>query len=284
MRATRNRERGVESLSTAYPQAARVACSVKSGARDVALCQRSRLCCVFVSSGHLDTRPNPTALERPIHRGEHRAWFCRYRRQRSRYSTGGKTLDGPAALRHRCGRPVRRRPGGLQPPYRQFLRRPGSGFADCRFFGIDELRVGIVHLQASASMDWFATARVRAGFATDAMLVYVTGGLAFGNVDYDATYKTGNAIGAPEQQRYPRGLGARRRRRIRAAVKLVVEVRISVSQLRRPGRRGRIPSSTTTVRHQRHGQDGCNRFRYRLSHLAHRPELPLPAHSRDTSR
>ncbi len=45
---------------------------------------------------------------------------------------------------------------------------------------------------ASASLDWFATARARTGFATNAMLVYVTGGVAFGGMDYDATIKTGN--------------------------------------------------------------------------------------------
>ncbi len=43
---------------------------------------------------------------------------------------------------------------------------------------------------ASASTGWFATARVRAGFASDAMLIFVTGGLAFGKVAYDATYRT----------------------------------------------------------------------------------------------
>ena len=45
---------------------------------------------------------------------------------------------------------------------------------------------------ASASVDWFATARVRGGFASNLMLVYGTAGLAFANVDYDATFKTGN--------------------------------------------------------------------------------------------
>jgi outer membrane immunogenic protein len=44
---------------------------------------------------------------------------------------------------------------------------------------------------ASASVDWFATARVRAGYASNRMLIYGTGGLAFGNVDLDATFKTG---------------------------------------------------------------------------------------------
>lgn len=43
---------------------------------------------------------------------------------------------------------------------------------------------------ASASVDWFGTARARLGYATDAMLLYVTGGLAFGNVDYGATFKS----------------------------------------------------------------------------------------------
>ncbi len=45
---------------------------------------------------------------------------------------------------------------------------------------------------ASASVDWFGTARVRGGYATNTMLVYATAGIAFGNVDYDATFKTGN--------------------------------------------------------------------------------------------
>jgi outer membrane immunogenic protein len=43
---------------------------------------------------------------------------------------------------------------------------------------------------ASASTDWFGTARVRGGYATNAMLVYATGGLAFGGVQYDASFKT----------------------------------------------------------------------------------------------
>jgi outer membrane immunogenic protein len=46
--------------------------------------------------------------------------------------------------------------------------------------------------EASASVDWFATARVRGGFASDRMLVYATGGLALAGVDYDATFKAGN--------------------------------------------------------------------------------------------
>jgi outer membrane immunogenic protein len=53
---------------------------------------------------------------------------------------------------------------------------------------------GSFAFNASASLDWFATARVRAGLATHTMLAYVTGGLAFGGVDYDATIKSGSTI------------------------------------------------------------------------------------------
>jgi outer membrane immunogenic protein len=56
---------------------------------------------------------------------------------------------------------------------------------------------------ASASVDWLATARVRGGYASDRMLVYLTGGLALGGLDYDATFKTGNTsvnLGGSETQ------------------------------------------------------------------------------------
>lgn len=49
-------------------------------------------------------------------------------------------------------------------------------------------------LTSSASVDWFGTARVRGGYATDTMLVYATGGIAFGHVDFDATYNNGGAL------------------------------------------------------------------------------------------
>jgi outer membrane immunogenic protein len=45
-------------------------------------------------------------------------------------------------------------------------------------------------LTASASIDWFGTARVRSGYATDALLVYATAGVAFGGIQYDASFKT----------------------------------------------------------------------------------------------
>ncbi len=61
------------------------------------------------------------------------------------------------------------------------------------FSGSTKVSSGPLTYTASASLDWFATARVRAGyFATNAMLVYVTGGVAFGGMDYDATIKTGS--------------------------------------------------------------------------------------------
>lgn len=41
---------------------------------------------------------------------------------------------------------------------------------------------------ASANTDWFSTVRTRLGIATDDMLIYVTGGVAIGNLDYNATY------------------------------------------------------------------------------------------------
>jgi outer membrane immunogenic protein len=42
---------------------------------------------------------------------------------------------------------------------------------------------------ASASVDWFGTVRGRLGYACDRTLFYVTGGLAYGHVDYSATYE-----------------------------------------------------------------------------------------------
>jgi len=45
--------------------------------------------------------------------------------------------------------------------------------------------ISAFNYSASASMDWFTTVRGRLGIATDDMLIYVTGGVAVGNVDYD---------------------------------------------------------------------------------------------------
>lgn len=41
---------------------------------------------------------------------------------------------------------------------------------------------------ASANIDWFGTVRGRLGIATDDLLIYVTGGVAIGRLDYSATY------------------------------------------------------------------------------------------------
>ena len=41
-------------------------------------------------------------------------------------------------------------------------------------------------LDASVDIDWFGTVRARAGIAWDRVLVYGTGGLAFGSIDYNA--------------------------------------------------------------------------------------------------
>jgi outer membrane immunogenic protein len=87
--------------------------------------------------------------------------------------------------------------GGIQAG---FNRRIGNFFvgleADLQtadFSGSTKVSSGPLTYTASASLDWFATARARAGFATNTMLVYVTGGIAFGGMDYDATVKSGNA-------------------------------------------------------------------------------------------
>lgn len=86
--------------------------------------------------------------------------------------------------------------GGVQAG---FNRRIGNFFvgleADLQtadFSGSAKGASGSFSYAASVSIDWFATTRVRAGVATDAMLAYVTGGLAIAGVDYDATVKSGS--------------------------------------------------------------------------------------------
>ena len=80
-----------------------------------------------------------------------------------------------------------------------FNRRIGNFFfgleGDLQTAGISgssSTSAGGFTLVASASVDWFATARVRGGFASDTMLVYATGGFALAGVDFDATFKTAN--------------------------------------------------------------------------------------------
>jgi outer membrane immunogenic protein len=45
---------------------------------------------------------------------------------------------------------------------------------------------GAGFLQASEKIDWFGTLRLRAGIAADRLLLYVTGGLIYGHVNYAA--------------------------------------------------------------------------------------------------
>lgn len=45
----------------------------------------------------------------------------------------------------------------------------------------------------SAKIDWYGTVRVRAGWAADRVLIYGTGGLAFGEVDLRSSFTTGGA-------------------------------------------------------------------------------------------
>lgn len=42
--------------------------------------------------------------------------------------------------------------------------------------------------EASLDIEWFGTVRARLGYAWDRTLVYVTGGFAYGHVDYSASY------------------------------------------------------------------------------------------------
>ncbi|MGY6531248.1 outer membrane protein [Glycocaulis sp.] len=51
-----------------------------------------------------------------------------------------------------------------------------DGFTDLRF-----------------EVDYFATARARAGVAMDRFLIYATGGYAYGRVDFDRNYRVGSA-------------------------------------------------------------------------------------------
>lgn len=51
---------------------------------------------------------------------------------------------------------------------------------------------------ANADLDWFGTVRGRLGYATGRMLIYATGGLAYGDVDFNSFAvdgATGNSIG-----------------------------------------------------------------------------------------
>jgi len=75
--------------------------------------------------------------------------------------------------------------------------------------GSMNVKSGPLAYTASADIDWFGTARARAGFASNAILLYVTGGFAFGGVDYDAVARTGNtSVRLSDQIRVGYVLGA----------------------------------------------------------------------------
>lgn len=54
-------------------------------------------------------------------------------------------------------------------------------------------------LNASSKVDWFGTARTRAGIVVDNLLLYATGGFAFANFSRDFTYANSNPL-VPLQQ------------------------------------------------------------------------------------
>ena len=60
--------------------------------------------------------------------------------------------------------------------------------ADFQFSDIsdsDNTTVDEMEFEAKTDVDWFSTVRLRSGFALDNLLVYGTGGLALGGVDYE---------------------------------------------------------------------------------------------------
>jgi outer membrane immunogenic protein len=64
--------------------------------------------------------------------------------------------------------------------------------ADVQGAGIDDSgTVATTPTREKASLNWFGTLRGRAGYAFDTSLVYVTGGLAFGEVDHQVSWLTG---------------------------------------------------------------------------------------------
>ena len=87
--------------------------------------------------------------------------------------------------------------GGIQAGYNyrigNFFVGVEADLNNSDFSASSKASLGSLSLATSASIDWFATARARAGFANNAMLVYVTGGFAFGGIDYDATVKSGKS-------------------------------------------------------------------------------------------
>jgi outer membrane immunogenic protein len=75
--------------------------------------------------------------------------------------------------------------GGVQVGYNfQFNALVLGAEADASFAGIDgDLDFEGLGVGASTDLNWFGTARLRAGVAMDRALLYATGGVAFGDVE-----------------------------------------------------------------------------------------------------
>ena len=91
---------------------------------------------------------------------------------------------------------------------------------------------GAGFLSASQRIDWFGTVRARAGFTpVDRLLLYVTGGLAYGNVSYAAQTDfrpVGTACLSSRIQPHQSWLDRRRRRRVGFRIELDCEGRVSL--------------------------------------------------------
>jgi len=78
--------------------------------------------------------------------------------------------------------------GGLQGGYNYQMGSFVFGLeADIQAAGIDDdinASTGIIDWTGKSELNWFGTVRPRIGFAWDRALIYATGGVAFGGVDY----------------------------------------------------------------------------------------------------
>jgi outer membrane immunogenic protein len=78
--------------------------------------------------------------------------------------------------------------GGGQVGYNaQFDRLVLGVEADLQGADISDSTSGVGPTTANVDIDWFSTVRGRIGYATGPALLYVTGGLAFADVDYSVT-------------------------------------------------------------------------------------------------
>ncbi len=144
-----------------------------------------------------------------------------------------------------------------------------------------------VGLTDSQKLDWLATARGRVGWTENCFLWYVTGGVAWGRVEFELLvpgrpagrchHRLPNPSVRGQHQRHQNGLDHRRRRRdhddlARVVQSLVQQVRISLCRPRLdqqylldPGDGGRYPGSPHLLEHQPGSRQ----------HRPFRRELPL---------